>query len=338
MIAHISILLGCERVPWDIAGHGAVVAAVKAALIGGMVGHAYMLVGPRGIGKARFALHFAKALLCESAINEVPCGNCRSCRLVQSGNHPDLHLISPDGNSLRIDQIRELQAQIALRPFAGRYKVCIIDDADTMTEQAQNSMLKSLEEPPGSGVFILVAHNPGALLATIHSRCQVLRMQLVPEGEIAALLQRERNLPASEAALLAALSDGRPGYAMSLDLQSAIAQRDQAIAWCASLRQDGLKGVIKVAEELEKAEDLPASLSALSMWLHDLWHVYVGSGVVPANRDRKAALQQEAPGWGAAAMQALQAVNDAKRLLARNANKRLVFDCMLMQIQRGLPS
>lgn len=324
--------------PWDIVGHCGAVAALRAALVSGQVGHAYMFAGPQGIGKTRLASILAGALLCEQPASKAPCLTCRGCRRVQSGNHPDLHWVTPAGSSMRIEQVRALQAQIKLRPYEGRHKVCVLDDADMLTEQAQNSMLKSLEEPPGSGVFILVAHRPAALLPTIHSRCQVFRLRPVPEPMVAELVRARLNVSPGEAALLAALSEGRPGYALGLDPQTTLAQRDRAIAWCTSLRQEGLKAVWTVAGELEGEADLQDWLNIMAVWFRDVWHASLDRALHVANVDKSSLLEREAHAWGSAAHNAVVAISEARRQLARNANKRLVLDVMLTRIQRGLPS
>ncbi|HHT26537.1 MAG TPA: DNA polymerase III subunit delta' [Firmicutes bacterium] len=322
--------------PWDIAGHDAAVRSLQAALISGQIGHAYMFVGPKGIGKGRLALQTAKALMCELDKTQAPCGACRGCRRVESNNHPDLHRVMPEGTGVKIDQMRQLQDTLALRPYEAKYKVVIIDDADSLTVQAQNSMLKSFEEPSGDTVYILIVHNPDALLPTIHSRCQIIRLQPVADEVVAALLQKERGMDMDQATLLAALSDGRPGLALTLDAEQMLAQRKRVVEWCGALRQDGLKAVIRIGDTLEKDADLSESLTALSVWLRDLWHYNVDPHLQLVNRDMRDTIAQEAPFWRSGAVHALSAVAEAKNQLARNVNRRLVLDYMLIRIQRGL--
>lgn len=323
--------------PWDIAGHKAEVEALRSAVESGQVAHAYMLAGVKGIGKARLARLFAQALLCEEPPTEAPCQICRGCRRVGSGNHPDLHWLAPSGASLRIEQVRSMQSQIALRPYEGRYKVCVLDDAETLTEQAQNSMLKVLEEPPGSGVIILVVHQPSAILPTIHSRCQIMGMHPVPVAAIAQWLQAQRGFSSKQAALLAALSGGRPGVAMELDLETVVAQRDRVASWSTALRRERLKSVWSIASELEAEEDLQGSLDMMAAWFRDVWRRSLNPELPVANTDAIELLDEEAAGWQTAAQQALVAIAEARRHLSRNANKRLVLDVMLMQMQRGIP-
>jgi len=182
----------------------------------GRVASAYAFIGKEGIGKKLLALEFARGLLCKN-YRPFGCGECKSCRSVDKfikalrsgetdkfayywtdesgkkhfsfliGEHPDLILVPPDGNQIKIDQIRELQEYVALKP-TGRHKVVVIDDAGKMNIQAQNALLKTLEEPPPGVVFILIATNRGELLPTILSRCQVVQFQPLRGKEVEKVL------------------------------------------------------------------------------------------------------------------------------------------------------
>ena len=323
--------------PWDIAGHQTEVATLRSAVMSEQVAHAYMFSGVKGIGKARLARLFAQALLCEGSRSEAPCGSCRSCRRVENDVHPDLHWLTPMGSSFRIDQVRAMQAQISRRPYEGRYKICVLDDAETLTEQAQNSMLKVLEEPPGNGVLLLVLHQPTAILPTIHSRCQTVSMRPVATEVIAEWLLTKRDMTPQQAAFLAALSGGRPGVAVDLDPETVVAHRDRVASWSQLLRRERLKAVWPIASELEAEKDIDAWLEMMMTWFRDIWHRFLDRGLPVTNIDAIQKLDEEAAGWQTAALQALVAIGEARRALSRNANKRLVLDVMLMRMQRGIP-
>ncbi|MCK5361563.1 MAG: DNA polymerase III subunit delta' [Gammaproteobacteria bacterium] len=149
--------------------------------------HALLLRGPEGVGKVRFARRLVSALLCERhAFKERPCGDCRGCRLVAADSHPDLQTLAPlEGKrQIGIDQVRSLIERIGLTPRYGGRKAVLVAPAEHMTRAAANTLLKTLEEPPGDALFVLVAHRAGALPATIRSRCQIMDFP-VPDADTA---------------------------------------------------------------------------------------------------------------------------------------------------------
>lgn len=171
-------------------------AAMEAA---GRLAHALLLRGPAGTGKRRFAEALAARLLCDASdATARPCGRCRSCHLAAAGTHPDLHRVLPeeDRRQIGIDQVRDLIAQVGLTPHFGRRKLVVVHPAELMTRAAANTLLKTLEEPPGDGVFLLVAHTSSRLPATIRSRCQIVDFPL--PGAEQALPWLGAHLPAGE--------------------------------------------------------------------------------------------------------------------------------------------
>lgn len=156
------------------------------------VSHSYLFVGPDGIGKKLFGMDLAKRILC---LDEGQCSNkCKSCIEFDSQNHPDFKLIEPDGNSLKIDQIRELQKRIQEKPILSNKKIYIIDCADKMTKEAQNCLLKTLEEPPEFAVIILVGSNESLFLDTIKSRCIIIHFNSIENGSLKDYLQKNYNI------------------------------------------------------------------------------------------------------------------------------------------------
>lgn len=156
--------------------------------------HAIILEGEMGLGKKTLAKHIAKAILCKN--EEKPCNACKSCHLIDVGSHPDLMLTNPDGASIKVDQIRNLRNEAHLTPMMSDGRVFIIDCADTMNENAQNALLKVLEEPPQNVCFILLCENVGALLQTVRSRCVCFTLSPVPLGQegaqkLRALIEQE---------------------------------------------------------------------------------------------------------------------------------------------------
>jgi DNA polymerase-3 subunit delta' len=206
---------------WEtVRGHEGLVQAFAQAWRRGRLAHAYLFVGPEGIGKRRFALALAKALLCEDrpADRLEACGRCPACVLAAAGTHPDLFtLCRPEqGNELSIDALRELCRGFLLKSARGRAKVAILDDADDLSEAAANCFLKTLEEPPPHSVFILIGTGRKRQLPTIVSRCQVVPFAPLPESLVAELLQREEVPDPALIPRLARLAEGSPGQARTM--------------------------------------------------------------------------------------------------------------------------
>ncbi len=186
--------------------------------------HAILLLGPPSVGKATLATDLAAQLLCEASSSDRPCGECRACRRVASGNHPDVHRIGPSGAADRIGLggdprapgIRDLVAELALRPVEGPIRVAIIERAHRLSEDAQHALLKTLEEPPPDTCIVLCADDEDALLETVRSRCARVRLGPVGTRDIEELLEARGLADRPTAARLARIARGRPGEAVRL--------------------------------------------------------------------------------------------------------------------------
>lgn len=209
-----------ESLPW----HDRQWQRIEAMRESARIPHALMLLGARGLGKGEFASRLSSVLLCESDAN--PCGQCRGCRLMASGNHPDFLAVSPaeDKSSIGIEQIRALIEHVWLTSQYGGYKVVVVSPAELMTRQAANTLLKTLEEPPGAAVFILVTHESGRLPATIRSRCQRLEFPLPPASRALSWLD-SRLPPDSPAETLLRLADGAPLGALEIAEEGGVEAR-----------------------------------------------------------------------------------------------------------------
>jgi DNA polymerase-3 subunit delta' len=208
-------------VAWaKVRGHEAQLRAFEQAWRRGRLAHAYLFVGPAGVGKRPFAHELAKALLCEAlpAGRLEACDRCPSCILAEAGNHPDLFTLSrpEQGNELSIEALRELCRGFVLKSARGRGKVAILDDADDLSEAAANCFLKTLEEPPPRSVFILLGTGRERQLPTIVSRCQVVRFAALPEALVSELLRQEPAVDPDLVPWLARLAEGSPGQARLL--------------------------------------------------------------------------------------------------------------------------
>ena len=212
----------------EIIGQERPVRILQSSLKKGDVSHAYLFYGPEGIGKRLTALNFAKALNCLS-LDDDSCGECIHCKKFDNKNFPDFLVIEPADGSIKIDIIRELQRKISYRPYEGKFKVIFIHGAEEMTLGAANSFLKTLEEPPGATVFILVCHNFNLLLPTIISRCQKIQFNLIPVKTIKDILIKENQITSEDAHLMASYSQGRLGKALEMGVRDTIEMRNEIL-------------------------------------------------------------------------------------------------------------
>lgn len=265
----------------SIIGHDRPVSILKRAIQNDAVAHAYLFSGEQGIGKRLTARVFAAALNCQAAGPEGGCGVCSSCRKVASGAHPDVRVVMPESRDeqllatlsskeaakaserIKIDQIRQAQDSLSLTPSEGQKKVLIVDDADAMTEEAMNAFLKTLEEPPGDSLIILITSKPQSLLPTIRSRCQTLDFQPLPRLSLAGVIRKMRGLSEEDAWFVAALSRGSLGRALDMDVQKEKAERERYFALregLAGMRNDELlafaEGVYKDREGFGRLMDI----------------------------------------------------------------------------------
>ncbi|MCI8815160.1 MAG: DNA polymerase III subunit delta' [Lachnospiraceae bacterium] len=198
----------------SIVGHEQIIEHMKNSISQDKVSHAYVLVGERGAGKKTLAGIYAMALQCEQG-GSIPCKTCDSCKKANSKNHPDIIYVEHEkGGSIGVEEIRsQVVDDVAIRPYNGRYKIYIISDADMMTPQAQNAILKTIEEPPAYAVFLLLAVNADALLPTIQSRCVRLDVRPVSDELVKKYLVEHMHVPDYEADLGAAFAQGNIGKA-----------------------------------------------------------------------------------------------------------------------------
>lgn len=201
----------------DIIGHEQIIMHLRNAISLDMVSHAYILNGPEYSGKMMLAEAFAAALQCESE-TERPCLSCRSCKQAIDHNQPDIIYVSHEKpNTIGVDDIRaQINSDIAIKPYSSRYKVYIVDEAEKMNQQAQNALLKTIEEPPSYAVILLLTTNADGFLPTILSRCITLNLKAVKEDVIRDYLMSRYQIPDYQADVCAAFSQGNVGKAVQL--------------------------------------------------------------------------------------------------------------------------
>lgn len=235
-----------------IKGHERPVTILKRALANNTLAHAYLFSGDEGIGKKLTAIALAAAVNCPNVGPQGGCGACPSCRKTVSGGHPDIHLLVPDGEEIKIDQIRQIQADLVLKPFEGSKKTLIVDFAERMNQSSSNAFLKTLEEPAGDTLIILITSMPQSLLATIRSRCQEIRFQPLPRKTLAQVLMRERGLSEGDAWFLAALACGSIGRGLAMDVEEEKAEREQFLSLWNDIGRMSASEVLDLAERYAK--------------------------------------------------------------------------------------
>jgi DNA polymerase-3 subunit delta' len=248
----------------DVVGHQRPVQILRRAIEGERIHHAYLFTGEEGIGKRMVALNMAKALNCLNQQGDA-CDECPSCQRIDKGVHPDIILINPTGESIKIGQIRELQRDIAFKPYEARWRVIIMDGAERMTREAANAFLKTLEEPPGWTTIILVATAVEGLPATVISRCQRVRFNPLSPAEVRKILSDR--LTAEEINILASLIGGSPGRAVRMDCEEVAKTKSVLV----SALSPSLVRRLHVAQELAHQEGRGRMfLEILGGWIRDI--------------------------------------------------------------------
>jgi DNA polymerase-3 subunit delta' len=249
----------------------------------GRINSTLIFAGPDGVGKRQFALAYAKAANCQKAHagDYAPdgCDNCSVCRRIDSGNYGDVTVIRPDGQFIKIGQTREIAEEVYFRPREGRQRFFIINEADRLREEAANSLLKTLEEPPSTSTIILLTARPDALLLTVRSRAQRLNFAPLSVAEMEKYLTENFPRPAADTALLARVTEGRIGQATAFDLSVYRQERRTLIELLELLAAgDNRQRLLKAAEYLGKREreDFEKELAMISSLLRDLFMLAAG--------------------------------------------------------------
>lgn len=320
---------------WPVVGHEWAVELLQRAVATGQLSHAYLLTGPPQVGKTTLARACAQALLCTA--EDPPCGQCTACRKVQQSTHPDLHIIVPQRANLLIDQVRELQRQAALSPVEARYKVFILRQIERATAPAANALLKTLEEPPPHVVLFLTLTQGEQTLPTVASRCQQLTLRPLPVAQVAQALQERWQVPPERAELLARLSQGRLGWAVTMLRDDAAWQ--QRARWLDDLLTLGEQNRLERMRYAERlSHDKANATNVLHLWTtwwHDILLLQNGCQEQVANIDRLDLLWHEARRYESQQVRAfLGELATTARYLEQNVNPRLALEVLLLRLPR----
>ena len=301
--------------------------------------HALLFSGPEGVGKRRTAEALAATLLCSSPAAGHPCGTCESCRAFSRGIHPDFFFVVPEAvgkgaRSIRIEAMRALGSALARPPELAPRQVALIDDAQRMNEAAANSFLKTLEEPTGDVVFLLVTGMRAALLDTIVSRCLEIPFGPLALPELSEVLRRH-GVEAEEAAALAALADGSAGRALALHAEGALRRREEAVSLLARLPQ--IPPLSLWAEGKKwgalSREEAGEWLRSLRLTLRDVLALYGGAAPLYSVELEAPVAEIAARFSEARVFSMLADVKEAeRRLLSSNVNIRLLVEALLFSL------
>jgi len=324
----------------EIIGHDRQIEYLGNAMRNGRVAHAYLFVGKDGIGKKLVAFNLAKALNC-GRNNEDACDECPSCLKIDRLHHPDVLLIEPQGQWIRIDQIRDLQRELSHRPYEGKRRVCIVAGSDRMRQEAANALLKILEEPPLHTVLVLLASNFDLMLPTITSRCQRIPFDPLPIQRITEVIRSRLALKGEEAHIMASLAEGSLGKALAMDPDLVLRTRKGIIGKIIDLPSYGAEQILGFAEELATgSQDLPTLLNIIHGWYRDLL-IYRErqSAAQLINVDLLHEIQETAPGTDIPSLiHHMEVIQGALWNLDRNANRQITLEALLLDLGRtGTP-
>jgi DNA polymerase-3 subunit delta' len=324
----------------DILGQERVLNYLKAALSRGRLAHAYLFLGPEGVGKESVARALAGALNCAEPLEDGDaCGVCPSCKRLAAGTHPDFLIIRPTSKErppkIVIEQIREFRRVTAYPPVAGGWRVALIKPGEDLKDESANALLKTLEEPPAQNLLILTAGVEADLFPTVVSRAQKLAFTPLPYPLITRELIR-RELSPSQAALLAALSGGSLGRALAMEPEELLRQRQQVLTDLKSLSQGNATTALDWAQVLAKApQETDTFILLTQLWYRDLLLLsHRAPERLLAHQDQLANLQAEAAQnqqklW----LAKLAALNEAQRHLRANLNPELTLDLLGFRLQ-----
>ncbi|WP_307193122.1 DNA polymerase III subunit delta' [Neobacillus niacini] len=318
----------------------AVLKMLKNSLLKERVAHAYLLEGIRGTGKKEIALLITKALFCESLIEGFkPCEACHNCRRINSGNHPDVHKVEPDGLSIKKQQIQDLQEEFSKKGVESSRKVYMISDADKMSVSAANSLLKFLEEPNSQTTAFLLSEQPQQLLPTILSRCQILSFK--PLSPLAMINQlTENGVNPMKAPLLAQLTNNLDeAYELNVDDWFAQAQKI-VLKLYEVLRKNPLEAMVTLQGDwfshFKEKEQINRGLDLLLLIFKDLLYIQLDKQeqiVFKAESDRLRRYALETSGRRLSDQ--MSAILEAKRKLAANMNPQLMMEELVLKLQEG---
>jgi len=328
---------------WHLIGQAWAENMLQQHILRDQVRHAYLFSGPSGVGRRSLALAFAQALICaQPSAPGLPCGTCRICVQVERMQHPDLSVVQAEtlGGVLKVEQVRELQRQLSLAPYEAAYRIALLLRFDEANDNAQNALLKTLEEPNDKVILLLTAELPENMLPTIVSRCELLHLHPAPMQALSAALIEKEKLSSDQSRLIAHIAGGRPGYALRLCQEPDLMERrklwlDDLLTLLDAKRREKLAYVHTkfYARGDERGESRDVLREALTWWL-TFWRdvLLSASGDTEAMTNLDYADQVQKVSSRVDRSSALKLVKRLEVSLGRlnNANLRLLAEALLL--------
>lgn len=324
----------------DVVGHKDIINYIRNAVTENKVSHAYILNGERGSGKKMLANLFATTLLCEKQGPD-PCNACHSCHQAESGNHPDIIRVTHEKpNTISVDDIRrQVNEDIQIKPYQGPYKIYIIAEADLMTVQAQNALLKTIEEPPAYVVIFLLTENAEALLPTITSRCVMLKLRNIKDTLIRKYLMETMHVPDYKADMCTAFAQGNMGRAIMLASSDHFNEiREEAVQLLKYINEMDISEVTKAIKKIGTYKlEINDYLDIIMIWYRDVL-LYKATKDMDkvVFKDQISYIQERAKKSSYEGIELiLESLEKAKTRIKANVNFDLVMELLLLTIKEN---
>ncbi len=324
----------------NVIGHEQIIQHMSTALKNKKISHAYIFEGPNGSGKNLLAKTFAKALECEAGYGDA-CGMCRSCHQMDTGNQPDVKWLTHDKPAtISVDDVRtQINADIAIKPYSSKYKIYIVDEAEKMNEQAQNALLKTIEEPPEYGIIMLLTNNLEAMLPTILSRCIAFHLKPVDNYKIVEFLEKAYGVPDYKARICAAFSQGVVGKAIAMassedfnDLQYHV------LNIVKNIHEMDVYEVIEVVKRLSAYKtDINDIIDMMMVWYRDVLILKVtkDANAIVYKDEYRFLMEQAKRSSYEGLNDIIQSLEKAKARLAANVNFEVAMEMMLLVMKEN---
>ena len=324
----------------DIKGQDTAVEFFRSSVNRKRLAHACLFLGLEGLGKTLLAKNLAKFLNCDNPVKEEDvfidcCDTCITCHKIDDFNHPDVHWVeSGRSKKISIDDIRLAQKEISLKPYEAKFKIFIILQAEDLTEEAQNSLLKTLEEPPAFSLIILTAANISGLLPTIISRCQIIKFYPFNYERLKETLVVDYKLKANDAQILAAQAEGRIGLALSLREKDALSKKNLLID---RVCQPGRRFYSADIFNIKDKKELSSQMRYLLNWFRDILIFKVGLATANIiNADRPEAIKSWAKVLSLEDLeQLLTRIEKTKKVIELNVNPKIALEVMMGEINKA---